>query len=71
MKDISKDEGRLIFTVDEARQKLGISRGLIYEAVRRGEIPHIHVGKRLLIPQTALTKLLESANCDAANIKTK
>ncbi len=49
----------LVFTVSEAREKLGISRGLIYEAIRRGEIPHLRIGKRIVIPRVALERLLE------------
>ena len=42
--------GRLTLSVEEARRLLGLSRGLMYQAIRRGEIPHIKVGKRILIP---------------------
>lgn len=50
---------RIVFTVNEAREKLGISRGLMYEAIRRGQIPSIRVGRRILIPCAALQRLLE------------
>jgi len=50
---------RLVLSVDEARLRLGISRGLIYEAVRQGQIPSIRVGRRILIPRIALQRLLE------------
>ena len=49
----------LTMTVREAAAALKIGRGLAYEAVRRGEIPAIRVGRRLLIPRRALEKLLE------------
>jgi excisionase family DNA binding protein len=52
---------RLTVTVEEAAQVLGISRALAYEAVRRGEIPHIRIGKRILVPRTALDRLLQAA----------
>ena len=52
---------RLTVTVEEAAQTLGISRALAYEAVRRGEIPHIRIGKRILVPRTALDRLLAAA----------
>jgi excisionase family DNA binding protein len=29
-----------------------------YEAIRRGEIPHIRMGRRILIPRQALERLL-------------
>ncbi len=55
----SDNTDRLVFTVNEARQKLGISRGLTYEAVRTGKIPSIRIGRRILIPKAALQRLLE------------
>jgi excisionase family DNA binding protein len=52
---------RLTLTVEEAAESLGISRAFAYEAVARGEIPCIRIGRRVLIPKIALDKLLESA----------
>ena len=42
-------------TVEEYARPVGIGRTAAYEAVRRGEIPSIRVGKRILIP-TALAR---------------
>jgi len=49
---------KLTFTVEETAKLLGIGRNSAYEAVARGEIPVIRVGKRLLVPKAALEKLL-------------
>ena len=49
---------RMTITVTEAARRLGIGRNTAYEAVRRGEIPTIRIGKRLLVPVSALDKLL-------------
>ena len=38
---------------------LGLSKASTYEAARRGEIPVIRVGRRLLVPTAALRRLLE------------
>ncbi len=51
---------RLTYSVDEAAELLGISRTSAYEAIRKGEIPHIKIGKRILIPKSALTNLLQT-----------
>jgi excisionase family DNA binding protein len=45
-------------SVEEAGRALGISRGLAYRAVHRGEIPTIRIGRRLLVPRIALARLL-------------
>ena len=52
---------KLTLTVKEAGAKLGLSRGSMYEAIQRNEIPHLHIGRRILIPHAALIRLLEEA----------
>ncbi len=52
---------RLTLTVDSCARLLGLSRNSCYEGIKRGEIPHIKIGKRILIPRLALEKLLADA----------
>jgi len=54
-------ENRLVFTVEEAAQLLGISRSFAYEAVQDGQIPSMRIGRRILVPKAALQRLLDSA----------
>ena len=49
---------RRTYTVEEAAQILGISRSSAYEAVRKGEIPIIKIGKLLRVPAAQLDRLL-------------
>jgi excisionase family DNA binding protein len=49
---------RLTLTVEEAAATLGISRASAYEAARRGDIPSIRIGKRILVPRSQLDRLL-------------
>ena len=56
-----RPEQRLTMSVEEAAIALGISRTFAYEAVARGEIPCIGIGKRILVPIAGLNRLLESA----------
>lgn len=51
-------EDRLTMSVEQAAAALGISRALAYDAVARGEIPCIRIGRRILIPRAALDRLL-------------
>lgn len=48
----------LTLTVEEAGRLLGISRGLAYEAARRGDLPTIKLGRRLLVPRARLLALV-------------
>lgn len=45
---------RLTLTVNEVAKLLGLGRSSTYQAVRTGEIPSIKVGRRYLVPVTAL-----------------
>jgi excisionase family DNA binding protein len=46
-------------TVIEVAKLLRISRGSAYEAIQRGEIPHIRIGRRVLVPKKALDSFLD------------
>ena len=50
--------GAQTYTVEEAARLLGVSRGVGYEAARRGELPTIRLGRRLLVPKIALERML-------------
>jgi len=54
-------EGRLVVTVTEAAELLGISRGLAYELARAGQLPSLRLGRRLVVPRAALLEWLERA----------
>lgn len=58
MHDVQYEQ--LTLTVPEVARMLRISRGAAYEAVRRGEIPTLRLGKRLLVPRVALEQLLNT-----------
>jgi excisionase family DNA binding protein len=45
---------RLVYTVAEAGELLGISRAFAYELVARDELPVIRLGRRRLVPKVAL-----------------
>ena len=52
---------RKTMTITEASEVLGVSRNKAYEAARRGQIPVIRIGKRLLVPRAALERMLQGA----------
>ena len=52
---------RKTLTVEEAAKWLGLGRTSAFEAVHRGDIPHIRIGKRILIPVAALERMMEGA----------
>jgi excisionase family DNA binding protein len=49
---------KVALTVEETATALGTGRSATYEAVRRGQLPSIRVGRRVLVPTAALRRLL-------------
>jgi hypothetical protein len=45
-------------SVPEAGRALGLSRNASYEAAKRGEIPTLRFGRRLVVPVAALRRML-------------
>ena len=61
----SSTEERLVYTVAEAGELLGISRAFAYELVARGELPVICLGRRRLVPKVALLALVGRGQSEA------
>lgn len=51
---------RETYTVPEAARRLGLSRNAAYEAAKRGELPTLKIGGRLIVPIAAFEKMLAS-----------
>ncbi len=61
---------RQTLTVEEAAQVLGISRSTAYEAVRRGDLPSIRIGRRYVIPRLVLERMLTQVSTVASPVGT-
>ena len=60
-------ENCLTYSIAEAADKLGIGKNQAYEAARRGEIPTIKIGKRVLVPRVPFDRMLEQETTRAAD----
>ena len=49
---------RLVVSVAEAGQLLGVSRAFAYELAARGELPTIRLGRRVVVPKVALLAMV-------------
>jgi excisionase family DNA binding protein len=49
---------RLAYSVDEAAHLTGLSRDLLYEQMRRGNLSYVKVGRRRLITRQHLEQFL-------------
>ena len=54
----------LTMSVEEPGKLLGIGRSSAYGAVRRGELPSLKIGRRILVPRSALLRKLEDFQQD-------
>jgi excisionase family DNA binding protein len=48
-----------VYSVDEAAKKLKIERKTAYDAIQRGEIPSLRIGRRILVPAVAFDRMLD------------
>lgn len=51
---------RLTYTVEEAAEVLGISRAAAYRCVKRGELRSVQLGRRIVVPVSAVDDLVHS-----------
>ena len=54
--------GRLAYSVDEAARLTGLSRDLLYDEMRRGNLTYVKVGRRRLITRQHLQQFLGIAS---------
>jgi excisionase family DNA binding protein len=52
----------VVISVAEAGQLLGLSRSSAYQAVQRGKIPSVRIGRRILVPTAPLLEMLGISN---------
>ncbi|NKB49057.1 MAG: helix-turn-helix domain-containing protein [Alphaproteobacteria bacterium] len=50
------------YSVTEVAAQLGIGRNQAYEAVRRGQIPSLRIGTRIVVPKTAFENWLANSH---------
>lgn len=43
-----------LLSLAEAAYRLGVSRSTLWRLTKRGELPVVHIGARVLIPRTAV-----------------
>ncbi len=49
---------RLVLSVSEGAELLGISRDLAYDLAPRGELPTLRLGRRIVVPRARLLELI-------------
>jgi excisionase family DNA binding protein len=57
---------RLILTIEEAAERLGIGRTLMYALVSAGEVESVRIGRLRRIPADALTTYVQGLRGEVA-----
>jgi excisionase family DNA binding protein len=60
---------RTVITIEEAAGALRLKRTATYEAVRRGQLPSLRLGRRLFVPVPALLRLLNGESAEASAVE--
>jgi excisionase family DNA binding protein len=60
-KQNANEGGSAYPSVRELAEDLGMCERSVRDALRRGEIPHIRIGKRYILPRAAIRRWLEDA----------
>lgn len=63
---VATEQPRPTMTVDEAANLLGVSRSSAFEAVKRGDIPSIRIGRRIVISRAKLMAMIDGETRPAA-----
>lgn len=52
------DPVRLAYSVPEAAALIGISASSLHRQIRAGAVPHVRIGRRIVVPRQALERWL-------------
>ena len=65
---INVNDPQDVLTISQVAERLGICEVSAYRAARRGEIPVLRLGSRILVPRAAFNRWLETAGANLAEI---
>ncbi|MGH8977692.1 MAG: helix-turn-helix domain-containing protein [Acidimicrobiia bacterium] len=57
---------RLVCSVAEAAHMLGISRAFAYELIAAGKLPHVRLGRRIVVPRRVIEAIV-AVDADAVS----
>ena len=58
--DEVRSDVRLVLTVEEAAERLGVGRTLMYALVKSGSVESVRIGRLRRVPADALAEFVES-----------
>jgi excisionase family DNA binding protein len=58
-------EPPLVYRVEQVSELLGMGLNQTYQAIARGELPSVRLGRRVLVPRQKLLDVLNGGGTDA------
>ncbi len=55
-----RDKPKPTISVEEIINLSGLGRGAVYEGFRRGDLPGLRIGRRIIFSRAAIMRLLEN-----------
>lgn len=66
MEQVEVDASALeLFTVEEVRKKLRVSRDTVFKEIKRGRLASVRVGRSRRVPPSAVAAYIELLNAEA------
>ena len=59
---------RMTYNMNEAAEVLGIPKSTLYRLVKKGRLPSIKLGKRVLISRMAMEDLISGKKCSCCDL---
>ena len=56
---------KLAYSLTEAAELLGVGKSTLHRAIRAGLVPHVRIGRRIVIPAKALDEWLMARATDS------
>ena len=58
------DVDRLLLGIEDVQRALGIKRSMVFSLLQRGDLASTKIGRRRLVPVTALERFVKSLEAD-------
>ena len=62
-----RDVDRLLLGIEDVQRALGVKRSMVFSLLQRGDLASTRIGRRRLVPVTALEAYVERLQADEAD----
>ena len=66
---VTENKEKLVYQVGDLVDLLGLSISSVYKGINSGDIPHVTIGSRILIPKKMLDEFLSKRTGESQPVK--